>query len=94
MEGIKKLRLIAWVLAAGFLVGGNAYAEESATDGKTIGDRDVVKVDKDERICKRVAQTGTRFKKKVCMKASKWAEMQRDSQDTLRAIAGPAGNSG
>lgn len=91
---MKKHRWIAVALAAGCLMGGSAYAAEGATGGKTIKDSDVVKVNKDERICKRVSQTGSRFKKKVCMKASKWAEMQRDSQETLRAIAGPAGNSG
>ena len=61
---------------------------------KTIKDRDVVKAKADEVVCKRVKTTGSHFKKKVCMKASKWVEMQRDSQETLRAVAGPAGKSG
>jgi hypothetical protein len=89
---MKKSHLNLWLFSIGLII--SAGSVVAAEQGTVIEKRDVVKVQADEKICKRVAQTGTRFKKKVCLKASKWVELQQESQETLRAIAGPAGNSG
>ena len=36
---------------------------------------------KDKVECKRVTVTGSHFKKKVCLKQSRWAEIQRESRE-------------
>ncbi|NKB97140.1 MAG: hypothetical protein GKR90_01380 [Pseudomonadales bacterium] len=94
---MKKLHRNALAWGIGLMISATsvlATGNEKTEKDTVIKKGDIVTVKADEKICKRVAQTGTRFKKKVCMPASEWAELQRDSQETLRAVAGPAGNSG
>lgn len=52
----------------------------------------VKKVDKVQ--CKRVTVTGSHFKKKVCLKQSKWEEMAREAQDAANRLQDNAANSG
>ena len=49
---------------------------------------------KDKTECKRVTVTGSHFKKKVCMKQSKWAELERESREAADRLQDQSGLSG
>ena len=47
---------------------------------------------KDKVECKRVTVTGSHFKKKVCLKQSRWAEIQRESREAADRMRDQAGS--
>ena len=43
--------------------------------------------DPDMKICKRVSQVGTHFTRRVCYKKSRWARMDRESEQSVRDLS-------
>ncbi len=37
-------------------------------------------------VCKRIIQTGTHFRKKVCLKRARWDRIAKESQETVRRL--------
>ena len=40
----------------------------------------------DKKVCKKVKTTGSHFKKRVCMKQSRWDAMAREAQEGARGM--------
>lgn len=47
---------------------------------------------KDKRVCKKVRTTGSRIAEKVCMRESKWKQVEEDSQRDVRDMRDRVGS--
>ena len=82
-------RVIPSVLGALMLAAGPASAADPTPPAATAAApatmaKPVNVVDGDKVVCKSIAQTGTRFPKKVCLTKSEWFYEHTSAMDALR----------
>ena len=82
-------KVIPPVLGALMLASGPAWAADpTPTAATTVAPAAAAKpvnvVDGDKVVCKSIAQTGTRFPKKVCLTKSEWFYEHTSAMDALR----------
>ncbi|MEZ5560523.1 MAG: hypothetical protein R3E86_18520 [Pseudomonadales bacterium] len=75
---------VALVLGSGTLRA-SAAAPSDAEAETAVATYNATVEDPDKVICRKIQQTGSHFKKRVCYKRREWDEMTRAAQDIMRA---------
>ncbi len=57
---------------------------DEETVQKALAQHNAQAAEPDKVVCKRVRQTGTHFKRRVCFKRAEWDRMREDAQQGLR----------
>ena len=70
---------LVWVSVIAAPTPGEETDQEASTQDKVTKS--------ERRVCKRITQTGTHFKKRVCFTQARWDRIATESQETVRRIA-------
>ncbi|MFC6634778.1 hypothetical protein [Microbulbifer taiwanensis] len=63
-----------------------SIADDSTAESATAASESVVAQNKDRKICKERAITGSRFKQRTCMTAKEWETMSHESKGMVDGV--------